>query len=446
MSSVLMCASPIYGHVAPMIPIGHHLVESGHRVRMITGRRFADAVTAAGIEHISLPDACDFDDRSPEAFPGGEGLTGVRKLRFDVEHHFISVMPHQYRAIKEQLEREPADVVLSETSFTGAYALTLEPAAQRPPVFVCGVVPLTVSSRDTAPFGIGLPPSQSFVGRLRNRSLNFLVQRILFADAQKSAQRHLHELGLPPLPCFVLDGPTQVDRVLQLTGPGFEYPRTDLHTNVSYVGPVLPPSGPFEPPAWWPELDGSRPVVHVTQGTVANKELDKVVLPSIEALRNHNVLVVVTTGKEETAAELRATAPSNVRVEAFLPYAHLLPKVDVMVTNGGYGGVQFALAHGVPLVVAGDTEEKPEIAARVAWTGAGLNLRTGSPSPEKIRNAVDRLLTEPAFRAAARRLEKELAQCSPFESIERAITEGTAGTPGFPTPPRRDRPASLGMF
>jgi UDP:flavonoid glycosyltransferase YjiC (YdhE family) len=30
-----------------------------------------------------------------------------------------------------------------------------------------------------------------------------------------------------------------------------------------------------------------------------------------------------------------------------------------MVTNGGYGGVQAALANGVPLVVAGATEEKP---------------------------------------------------------------------------------------
>ena len=36
-----------------------------------------------------------------------------------------------------------------------------------------------------------------------------------------------------------------------------------------------------------------------------------------------------------------------------------------MLTNGGYGGVQYALAHGVPLVVAGDTEDKPEVAARV---------------------------------------------------------------------------------
>jgi UDP:flavonoid glycosyltransferase YjiC (YdhE family) len=64
----------------------------------------------------------------------------------------------------------------------------------------------------------------------------------------------------------------------------------------------------------------------------------------------------------------------------FIPFYHLMPYVDVMVTNGGFGGVQIALSHGVPLVVAGATEEKPEIAARVAWGSVGINLKTGRPA------------------------------------------------------------------
>ena len=39
--------------------------------------------------------------------------------------------------------------------------------------------------------------------------------------------------------------------------------------------------------------------------------------------------------------------PENVRVEPFVPFGELMPFVDVMVTNGGYGGIHFALAHGV---------------------------------------------------------------------------------------------------
>ena len=63
-----------------------------------------------------------------------------------------------------------------------------------------------------------------------------------------------------------------------------------------------------------------------------------------------------------------------MRVAGFLPYAALLPRVDLMVTNGGWGGTLAALSHGIPLVIAGGDLDKPEIAARVAWTGAGVNL------------------------------------------------------------------------
>ncbi len=83
--------------------------------------------------------------------------------------------------------------------------------------------------------------------------------------------------------------------------------------------------------------------------------------------------------------------------------------LSAMVTNGGYGGVQMALAAGAPLVVAGGSEEKPEIAARVQWSGAGLDLRTGRPKPEKIRTAVRRLLDEPRFRDRSRAIAADMA-------------------------------------
>jgi UDP:flavonoid glycosyltransferase YjiC (YdhE family) len=97
-------------------------------------------------------------------------------------------------------------------------------------------------------------------------------------------------------------------------------------------------------------------------------------------------------------------------VEQFVPFASLLPKTSVMVTNGGYGGVQFALANGVPLVVAGTTEEKPEIAARVEWAGAGLRIRTKTPTPEQMRVAVRRVLDESAYRSGAQRVARDYAR------------------------------------
>jgi UDP:flavonoid glycosyltransferase YjiC (YdhE family) len=59
-----------------------------------------------------------------------------------------------------------------------------------------------------------------------------------------------------------------------------------------------------------------------------------------------------------------------------------------VITNAGFGGVQLALAHGIPLVAAGGSEDKPEVAARVAWTGAGLDSSTATPTPHRLRDAV----------------------------------------------------------
>jgi len=83
---------------------------------------------------------------------------------------------------------------------------------------------------------------------------------------------------------------------------------------------------------------------------------------------------------------------------------------DVFVTNGGYTGVTLALAHGVPIVQCGTTEEKAEIAARIHWSGTGLRLGKTHPKPETVRRAVRRVLDEPTFRAAASRVQSEMAE------------------------------------
>ncbi len=112
-----------------------------------------------------------------------------------------------------------------------------------------------------------------------------------------------------------------------------------------------------------------------------------------------------------------------MRLERFVPHDLLLPHVDVMVTNGGYGGVQQALAHGVPLVVAGDSEDKPEVAARVQWSGTGINLHTGRPSPAMVARAVRRVLVRRTYRRRALALQAEIAASDPLGTISATLAE-----------------------
>lgn len=427
MATYLICSSPIYGHVVPQVEIGRYLVGQGHTVRMLTGARFRDLVEGAGLEFIRLPDACDFDDRDLDgSFPDRVGKKGLSRLRFDMRAVFINTLAHQARAVEEQLGRRPIDAVLAETGFVGAVAPLLMDGL-RPPILFSGIIPLTFSSKDTAPFGPGLPPSSTRMGVLRNVVLNVLLQKVVFGPVHREASRQMEAVAGVPLPVYFLDSPSLADRYLQFTCPGFEYPRRDLPPSVRFVGPVLPTTpDDFEPPVWWGDLRAGRPVIHVTQGTIDNTDPGRLILPTLRALADLDVLVVATTSGVRVPLE---DIPANARVADFVPYERLLPVVDVMVTNGGYGGTQRALAQGLPVIVAGDREDKPEVAARVAWTGAGINLRTGTPSPADIRAAVGKVLTEPSYKNAAERLAKEYAAYDALPMIAQELATTQSGPP-----------------
>jgi len=198
----------------------------------------------------------------------------------------------------------------------------------------------------------------------------------------------------------------------------FEYPRSDLPDQIHFIGPLLPaPPTEFNLPDWWQDLEGNQPVVLVTQGTVATNPVE-LLIPTLKALEQEDVLVVGTTVGVDITPFL-SSIPANARLEPSIPFALLLPYVDVMITNGGFNGVQMALANGVPLVVAGQTEDKPEICARVEWSGVGINLRTKTPRPEQIRQAVKKVLTDVSYRDKAKALQAEINQ---YHSAEMAAT------------------------
>jgi UDP:flavonoid glycosyltransferase YjiC (YdhE family) len=258
--------------------------------------------------------------------------------------------------------------------------------------------------------------------------MNSHLQQAIFGPAQRYFNEILVKHGSRPLPAFLFDTMiTLPDLYLQLTAKAFEYPRGEMPDSVRFVGPMLPPpSTEFRPPLWWDDFDKARSVVLVTQGTLANDDLGRLVGPTLTALANEDLTVIATTGGPPIES-IPVVLPPNAKAATFLPFDRLLPKVSVMVTNGGYGAVTHALSLGVPLVVAGDSEEKPEIAARVAWAGAGINLGTGRPSALQIREAVRTVLTKPQYRERAQALRATFARHNARDEIAELVEGLAAG-------------------
>jgi UDP:flavonoid glycosyltransferase YjiC (YdhE family) len=409
--------------VAPLLAIARRLVDDGHDVVFFTTPHYRDRATAVGARFVPLAPNDDVHDLMV-ADPAREASSrrGIRGLKEDLRRIFLDPLPGQFAGILEILRTFPAEAIVADVMFLGAFPLALRPRPTRPAVACIGVTPLATTSRATAPFGLALQPGSTALSRLRNTALNWTTEHIVMRDIQQLAQQRLAQTGSPPLAGYFVDLPTKVvDAYLQATVVGFEYPRPNLPDSVQFVGPLLPlPASGFTPPSWWDELRAGRPVVHVTQGTLDNADLHRLLIPAGEALGGEDLLLVATTGGPDPAP-LRAGLPANVRLERFIPHDLLLPHVDVMITNGGYGGVQQALAHGVPLVVAGDSEEKPEVAARVRWSGAGIDLRTGRPSPRQVTDAVRRVLAEPTFGVRARALQAEIARTRPLDTVTEVL-------------------------
>lgn len=408
------------GHVLPMVRIGAHLDSLGHDVSVLTDEKYRDVAGRSGLVFDPLQSAA----RARTAAVAADVLpiVAVPRLlrrylngRADTRSTFVAPLAAQHRALVGVLDRESVDAVVVDVAFTGALPLLTSPRS-RPAVLVCGVGPLTVSSVDTPPFGMAWIPHSA----MDYRGMHTAVRRVLFRDIEEAFNGALTAVGAAKAPVPLLDWPLLADRVLQLTVPAFEYPRSDLPANVSFVGPVLPESSAgWKAPVWWNEVRRAKTVVHVTQGTLNNDDLDQLIKPTLQALAGRDgVVVVATTGRRRDRVSL--DVPANAFVAEWIPYSELLPLTDVMVTNGGYGGVQHALSHGIPVVVAGESADKAEVAARAQYAGVGVNVGTAHPTPAVIADSLRRAA---GCRDAAQRLSRDIAATTPLDTIADAVAD-----------------------
>jgi MGT family glycosyltransferase len=416
LSHILVCAVPNPGHVGPMLAAAQHLKSVGHHVTFNTSENFHGKVESNGVRFLAMTGKANYDYRHVNQPEGYKNLSDADQKILLLRTRFAEVIPDQHEGIQKILRETPTDLVLVDTMLMGSFPMLLGPRDKRPPVIGCGVNPVILSSRDC---GILLPPTSTLEGRLQ---IAGEIQRIhaTFQPVGDYIDSVMEPYGVPSMPHFFVDCMYLLpDMFLQFTAEEFEFPRSDMPGTVRFIGPLLPSrSVEFEEPAWWAELDGSRPVVLVTQGTLANHDLDELIQPALVGLADENVTVVVATGRSNTKI---LAVPENARVTSFIPFDRVLPKVDVLITNGGYGAVNHAFSLGVPVVVAGESEDKDMVAARVGWTGAGINLKTRYASAGQIRNAVRAILTNKQYREEAQRLRTAFSRYNALDELARAV-------------------------
>ena len=404
MSRFMVTAMPFTGHVMPMLAVAETLVERGHEVRMYTGAAFRDAVEDIGAGFVGWRSAPDFDEHDlPATFPRLVGKRGVAQLLTNVVDLFIETASWQVADLEREWRQTPWDVHVAEESSIAPRLFAERTGCAWATITV---LPPYLGSRQGPPSGMGLVPGMGPVLRARDATLR-RVAPLLGRPLQRPMARQRAALGLAPTTQTFNEAIFSPQLILASGVPALDFARKDRPERLHWVGALYRATRQsMDLPDWWTELAGRRVVV-VTQGTF-NIDPADLLLPAVAGLGEVDDLVVAVTGVRGQDT-LPAPVPSNVRVAGYLPFDLLLPSADVVVTNGGWGGTLRALAHGIPLVLAGADLDKPEVAARVEWAGAGVNLRTGTPSPAAVRTAYQRVRSNPEYRMTARRIADQLA-------------------------------------
>jgi MGT family glycosyltransferase len=421
---IIFAATPVGGHVNPLVGTARLLVQSGHDVVFYTGTTLRDAVERTGARLHPLPKEVDFDFRDVDRnFPErGKCAPGVDLTLYDFKNFFIGPMETQHRGLEALLADFQADAIIYEHLFYGVVPMLFKPDHRRPAMIGCGITFLSTPRQDRAPHGPGLPFTTEEAVRQIYANDVAPAAAAAVEPLQALYDSLLAGLGLTGHKTHFSNATTLLaDDFWQTTVPGFEYPQDAFSSNVTFVGAMPQVASTTPLPLWAEEVADFKRVVLVTQGTVANEDFNALVKPTLAALADEEDTLVLVTAGGRDIADLNFDLPINARIASYLPFDWLLPRIDLLITNGGYGTVNQALAAGVPIIAAGSTEDKPEVAARIAWSGVGINLETARPKQDAVKDAYRRIFADDSFRSRAREMAAQFKQLDSAAIIQESL-------------------------
>ena len=377
---VVFSCNPLEGHFRPFVPLAHALTARGHEVALASASSWEPRAKEEGFPLL------------PAGLSADEGLTLFAPYREQVFRLPEETRRPYHLSTLFAMIHAPAKLpeLIGVARSWGAEAIVHDSCDLAAPI---------------AAASLGLPSvNHSFGAMVPYKALEAVRQ---YVDPLWRGE------GLDPDPYAGAFRGLFVD----LAPPSFawEQPRG----KVVRLRPV--PGTAEVAPGWLDELE--QPLVYVTMGTVFNQP--ELFRPLLDGLNGHGS-ALVTVGRNVEPEDL-GPLPPRVRVERFVPQAHVLRRATAVVSHGGSGTTLGALAHGLPLVLVPQAADQFDNAARAEEAGAAVVLRPGEVTAESVRAALGRVLGEPAFAEAARAIAAEIEEMETVDEVATAVEEFIAG-------------------
>lgn len=411
---VMFAVSDYLPHYFPMVPLGWALQAAGHEVRVVCAPAQRPMIENAGLTPVPILDDVDllmwarlgnFDAARAGAFPA------------DLE---LPLVNPETGAVLEDVAQFDADAFTAsirgpERAKAGRRIDAMVQFARdwRPDLVVYDLLHLdgVIPAR-----AVGVPAVCHLTGPIGTAETGWGLDFIPRHLSPKYAEYGIAETG-PDLVTDVID-----------ICPESMTPPTNARVIPSRY---IPYNGPGAMPAWAARR-GKRPRVVIMWSSTLEHLYGPVsfavpaILAGLEGMDADVILTLNARGKERL--ERDGGVPAGVRVLEQCPISLLMPTADVLIHSGGAGALLAAAAEGVPQVVVAFGAEYRANGDRLAATGAAVHLHGPGADPAGIRKAVEAVLQDPSYRAAAERLREEtVARPTPADLVPRLVELAESG-------------------
>ncbi|MGZ4508970.1 MAG: glycosyltransferase [Blastococcus sp.] len=365
----LMIASPLVGHVLPLIPLARELQRAGHEVVLATGGEGLAAARSSGLD-------------ARDVAPGVRAGAVFGPL----------LLSHPLLMRREIAGRAGTDAVglmfarMTRRMLPGVLALA---DSWRPHLVVHE--PLAAAG--------ALAAARSDLPAVTVDASLFDAAELLAAVGAE-LRSTLRRYGLQRLPA-----PAEM---LVTTPPSLAGRRHGRQ--MRYV----PVAGEGDAPEVLTRR-GDRPRILVSRSTVDSPIGDRLMERVVVAASRAAVDVVLVRPDPRV---VRRALPENVRTTGWLPFPPVFAAADAVVHHGGAGTLLTALAAGLPQLVVPGAGDRTVNADLVAARGAGLAVAAERITAEDL----ERLVSDPGLVRAAREVADEIRRMPAPADMVGALT------------------------
>ena len=393
------------GDLNPFIALAFALRLRGHDVIFAVEANFQQQVSQLGFPTRVLTGDQQkaLAPYSQQIFNNDSSLTALKLL---MEHYILPALPGKVVELREACLH--ADLLISVAP---QFAASIVAEQLHIPWLSVSLTPSTLPSVSLAPQpqSLQLPAA---LQRLSNRCSWFIGGVFLRQIVDKPINTLRQQFQVPPRSHLMWTGNLSPQLTALAVSPAFIPHPADWPEYIKMTGFCFwdrPMNWQF-PDALKAFLNGDKPVVAVTAGTVVSGEralFASYYQTSIESIRACNARALLINTPENICSPEQS---EDVLRIPFAPFSEIFPACAAVIHHGGIGTIAQCLRAGVPSLVVSGGLDQPFNAAQVVQRKVGLWIPRKHFTTRRAEQALKALLSSPVYMRNAREIQNQVLQ------------------------------------